>query len=59
MSKKPHKVEETQAPYAPARVTKAAAPAGKPAIAREDKEFRRITEKLFAERKELLSKLAE
>ena len=58
VSKKPQKVEETAAPYAAKKATQPAAPATKKAEA-EDREFHRITGKLFKERKELLHKLAQ
>ena len=57
MSKKPHKVGEPKAAYAAKKPAKAAR-VPKP-VATGDTEFRRITDKLFTERKELLHKLAQ
>ena len=57
VSKKPHKTNEPKADYAAKKPAKAAAVA-KPE-ATKDAEFRRITGKLFTERKELLRKLAQ
>ena len=55
MDKKPHKVEEPQAPYAAQKPAKdASALKQAPATA----EFDRITNKLLRERRELLHKLA-
>lgn len=57
VSKKPSKVGEPQASYAAKKPAKAA-PATKRAVA-SDADFKRITDKLFTERKELLHKLAQ
>jgi len=56
VSKKPSKVAEPQAPYPAKKPVKATA-SGKSAGG--DAEFRRISDKIFAERKELLHKLAQ
>jgi len=56
VSKKPPKVDEPQAPYAAKKPAKRAAP--KKADPGEA-EFKRIANKLFTERKELLHKLAQ
>ncbi len=59
MSKKPRKVDEPQAPY-PAKKPAKAAPATKPgAVSVSDAAFKRVTDKIFTERKELLRKLAQ
>lgn len=62
MSKKPHKVEETQAPYAPAGVAKAAAPAGKPASDiryMDNDSFKKAADKVFKVHRELFRKLSQ
>jgi hypothetical protein len=56
VSKKPHKVDETKAAYATKKPAKAAAVTPKKA---GKTEFQRIAGKLFAERKDLLHKLAQ
>jgi hypothetical protein len=56
VSKKPSKVNEPQAPYTAKQPAKATA-AGK--SLNKDAEFRRIADKIFSERKELLHKLAQ
>jgi hypothetical protein len=53
VSKKVYKVEEPQAPYAAKPAAKAASRAP------TDPAFKRIADKIFAERKELLRKLAQ
>ncbi len=55
MRKKPFKVAESQAPYIAKKPAPAAA-SGKSTT--NGAEFRRITDKIFSERKELLHKLA-
>lgn len=57
VKKKPTKIEEAKTAYAAKKPAKAA-PASQTELA-GDAEFRRITDKLFRERKELLSKLAQ
>ena len=60
VSKKPSKVAEPQAPYAAKKPVKAAAAASKTsATSADDAAFKRITDKIFTERKELLRKLAQ
>ena len=55
---KPRKVEEPQAPYAAKRPAKAVVRAPQKAV-HDGAEFKRVTDKLFRERKELLHKLAQ
>lgn len=57
VSKKPHKVEEAAPPYTAKQPVKAA-PAPTQPRPSDDAAFQRITDKIFAERKELLRKLA-
>ncbi len=59
MNKKPHKAEEAAAPYTAKKPVKAA-PATKPsAVSVSDAAFKRVADKIFTERKELLRKLAQ
>jgi hypothetical protein len=58
VSKKPHKVDEPQAPY-PAKKPVQAASAKSGTASVTDAAFKRVTDKIFAERKELLRKLAQ
>jgi hypothetical protein len=62
MNKKPSKVQETVTPYGAKKPAKAA-PASKTAASGmryvDDVAFKRVTDKIFAERKELLRKLAQ
>ncbi len=57
MKSKPNKVDEPTAPYA-AKAT-AGKGAGTPNPKRSDAAFRKAADKIFAERKELLRKLAQ
>lgn len=58
VSKKPHKIEEPKAAYPAKKPVKAAsAPAGPRQV--DDAAFKRITDKIFTERKDLLRKLAQ
>jgi len=56
VSKKPSKVNEPRAPYA-AKKPAPGKPSGQSGV--EGPEFRRIADKIFSERKELLHKLAQ
>lgn len=58
MSKKPHKIEEPKAAYRAPKPAKGAATAAGPRQV-DDATFKRITEKIFTERKDLLRKLAQ
>lgn len=58
MSKKPHKIEEPKAAY-PAKKPAKAAPAAASPRQVDDAAFKRITDKIFTERKDLLRKLAQ
>ena len=60
VSKKPHKVEETAAPYAAKKPAKAdaSAPARTGERPPDDAAFKKVADKIFIERKELLRKLA-
>jgi hypothetical protein len=58
VNKKPSKVAESASSYAAKKPAKAAAPASGKAGA-NNAEFQRIAGKIFAERKELLRKLAQ
>ncbi|MBI2813240.1 MAG: hypothetical protein HYX71_03020 [Opitutae bacterium] len=58
MSKKPHKVEEAATPYTAKKPVQAALAPAQPRPS-DDAAFQRVTEKIFAERKELLRKLAQ
>lgn len=58
VSKKPHKIEEPKAAY-PAKKPVKAAPAAAGLRQVDDETFKRITDKLFTERKDLLRKLAQ
>ena len=60
MSKKPHKVEEAATPYTARKPVKAAPAPTKSAVRpADDATFKKIADKIFAERKELLHKLAQ
>ncbi len=63
MSKKPRKVEETQAPYAPAKATKPATPAANAAASgvryMDDASFKKASDKVFKVHNELFRKLAQ
>lgn len=60
VNKKPPKVGETQSPYtAKKAVVKAVASPKTGSISTDDAAFKRVTDKIFAERKELLRKLAQ
>jgi len=62
VSKKPHKVNEPQIPYAAKKPVKAATslkstvPGGQTV---DDAAFKKVTDKIFSERKDLLHKLAQ
>jgi hypothetical protein len=61
VSKKPRKVQEPTAPYTAKKPVKAAAlkstvPGGQTV---NDAEFKKVTDKIFSERKDLLHKLAQ
>lgn len=58
VDKKPHRAEEPKAAY-PAKKPLAAAAAGSPSRQVDEATAKRITEKIFSERKELLRKLAQ
>jgi len=58
VSKKPHKVAESASSYAAKKPAKAAALSTR-ATSADDAAFKRITNKIFTERKELLRKLAQ
>ena len=58
VSKKPHKVEEAATPYTTKKPVKAEPAPAQPRPS-DDAAFQRITDKIFAERKELLRKLAQ
>jgi len=58
VSKKPHKVAESTSSYAAKKPAKAAAGLNNSATS-ADNTFKRITDKIFTERKELLRKLAQ
>lgn len=59
MSKKPSKVEESQSSYAAKKPAKAAARAPKSTGPADDAAFKKVADKIFSERKELLHKLAQ
>jgi hypothetical protein len=63
VSKKPHKIEETKAPYAAKKPTKGAASSPKSTVqggqAVDDAAFKKVTDKIFSESKALLHKLAQ
>lgn len=59
MSKKPHKVAEPPAPYTAKKPVKAAASTKPGAATVSDADFKRVADKIFTERRELLRKLAQ
>ena len=59
VSKKPHKVQEATAPYTAKKPVKAAVAPKTSAASADDAAFKRATDKIFTERKELLRKLAQ
>ncbi|MDQ5980788.1 MAG: hypothetical protein QG602_3766 [Verrucomicrobiota bacterium] len=56
---KPRKVEEPQATYAAKKPAKAASSTKPGPASTSDEAFKRVTDKIFTERKELLRKLAQ
>ena len=58
VSKKPHKIEEPKAAYPAKKPAKAAATVAGPRQV-DDATFKRIADKIFTERKDLLRKLAQ
>jgi len=63
VSKKPHKVNEPQIPYAAKKPVKVAAASLKSTVPGgqtvDDAAFKKVTDKIFSERKDLLHKLAQ
>ena len=63
VSKKPHKIEEPKAAYAAPKPAKAATASPKSTVPRgqmvDDAAFKKVADKIFSERKELLHKLAQ